>query len=77
MNLLCVQRTCSDVKRTRRGAADMPLVLTSGKYLYRAIITLYMLEIAPPVETRHISTLDSDRHTLTITQASAKALLLF
>lgn len=44
--------TCSEVKRTSLGAAAMPLVLTSGKNLYLAIITLYMLEIAPPAETR-------------------------
>lgn len=42
--------TCSEVKRTSLGAAAMPLVLTSGKNLYLAIITLYMLEIAPPAE---------------------------
>lgn len=40
--------TCSEVKRTSRGAAAMPLVLTSGKNLYLAIITLYMFEMAPP-----------------------------
>lgn len=45
-----VELTCSEVKRTSLGAAAMPLVLTSGKNLYLAIITLYMLEIAPPVE---------------------------
>lgn len=53
----------------------MPLVFTSGKYLYRAIITLYMLEIAPPVGRRYVSTLDSDMHTLTMTRASQKALI--
>lgn len=43
------------MKSTSRGAADMPLVLTSGKYLYRATITLYMFDMAPPVN-RFIST---------------------
>lgn len=30
----------------------MPLVFTTGKNLYLAIITLYMLEMAPPAETK-------------------------
>lgn len=34
------------------GAAAMPLVFTTGKNLYLAIITLYMLEMAPPAETK-------------------------
>lgn len=40
------------MKRTSLGAAAMPLVLTTGKNLYLAIITLYMLEMAPPAETK-------------------------
>lgn len=47
--------TCSEVKRTSRGAAAMPLVFTTGKNLYLAIITLYMLEMAPPAETKVMS----------------------
>lgn len=42
--------TYSDVKSTSLGAADMPFVFTSGKYLYLATITLYMFDMAPPVD---------------------------
>ena len=45
----CTQLTCSEVKRTSLGTAAIPLVLTSGKYLKRAAMMLYMLDMAPPI----------------------------
>lgn len=33
----------------------MPLVFTTGKNLYLAIITLYMLEMAPPAEGKVVT----------------------
>lgn len=43
------------------GAAAMPLVFTTGKNLYLAIITLYMLEMAPPADTEVITKAEGTR----------------
>lgn len=45
------------------GAAAMPLVFTTGKNLYLAIITLYMLEMAPPADTEVIRKAVGTNHT--------------
>lgn len=67
-------RTCSEVKRISLGAAAMPLVFTTGKNLYLAIITLYMLEMAPPAEaerTLNYSKGSGNNSTASVAQAAS------